>query len=258
MSGLLIRRPALLSVFSNVIAAESTRHGGVSPAPYDSLNLGIFTDDDPENVRINRLRFFTALGVDPNRVVAAHQVHSDTIHLALQPGLVEGYDALITSEKDLFLTVTAADCTPVLILDPVREACAAVHAGWRGASNRIVAKTVEAMQRHFDSDPTDCWAYVGTCIDASLYEVGEDVADEFETQYVHPTDKGKYLLDLKAANRDQLQAAGLPHQQIALSPFGTISGGADYFSHRAHGPQTGRMVAGIGIYRSETLASTGK
>jgi|GEM_PF-3277735 len=139
--------------FDWLIAAESTRHGGVGRPPYESLNLGLFTDDDPEAVAINRQRFFRDIGAGSMQVAGAYQVHGSEILQITKPGQFKGYDALITDQPGLLLTVTVADCTPVLLADPQNRAVAAVHAGWRGTVAGIAKKTLEAMQETFGTDP---------------------------------------------------------------------------------------------------------
>ena len=242
------RQPLLFSQFPNLLAAESTRHGGVSPPPYHSLNIGVFTNDNPENIRENRYRLFQSLGISEAQVAHSHQVHGEEILLAERAGQYEGYDALITAQSGLFLSVTVADCTPILVYDPVQKAVAAIHAGWRGTAARIVFKTMKAMETHFQTRPQDCLAYVGTCIDECSYEVGKEVAVHFEEKFTRlGPEPGKFLLDLKSANAAQLLDAGVPESQIEISPFSTVLHNADYFSYRKEGGETGRMLGIIGI-----------
>ncbi|MBK7406614.1 MAG: peptidoglycan editing factor PgeF [Saprospirales bacterium] len=242
------RRPLIFREFAALLAIESTRHGGVSSVPYASLNLGLFTEDTPENIQENRRRLFHSLGISEAQVAHTHQVHGDNILLVEQAGQYEGYDALITSQPGLFLSVTVADCTPILVYDPVQQAVAAIHAGWRGAAGRIVAKSLEAMEAACQTRAEDCRAFIGTCIDECSYEVGAEVvahfAPAFSRKGEHP---GKFLLDLKAANAAQLREAGVPESQIEISPYSTVLHNADYFSYRKEGGETGRMLAIIGL-----------
>ncbi|GAB3935051.1 peptidoglycan editing factor PgeF [Larkinella terrae] len=240
--------PPVFEFFQQLIAAESTRHGGISPFPFASLNVGLNTADSPENVQENRRRFFADLGIDESRIASSHQVHGDRILTVTEPGRFEGYDALITKLPNLFLTVTVADCTPILIYDARQQAVAAIHAGWRGTTARIVAKTVQAMQTQFGTQPADCHAYVGTCIDQCSFEVGNEVADQFDD--VHKQfDPGrqKFMIDLKAANVAQLVQTGITHTQIGISPYSTVLNNADFFSYRSENGNTGRMLAVIGF-----------
>jgi YfiH family protein len=243
-----VHRPSIFTPYPWLIAAESTRHGGVSSEPYASLNLGLYTDDDPADIRENRRRFFGAIGTTASQVAGARQVHGCEVHYVEEPGQYEGYDALITDRPGLFLTVTVADCTPILLADIRRRSIAAIHAGWRGTIAGIVSKTMEAMRRHFGADPRDCRAYIGTCIDACSYEVDADVADHFDDPFRQwDASRGKFLVDLKAANRAQLIHQGVPSGQIEISAHDTVRHNEDFFSHRKEKGHTGRMLAGIGM-----------
>ena len=244
----MFRSPALFKQFPELIAAESTRHGGVSPAPFSSLNLGMSTGDSPLHIEENRRRFWLVLGVSAGQVAAAHQVHGSDILTVTQPGRYDGYDALITNRANIVLTVTIADCTPVLLYDPVQRAVAAIHAGWRGTVQQIAAKAVMKMQEEFGTNPADCYAYIGTCIDECAFEVGEDVAGHFAEEYKR-YDHGlqKYFVDLKAANLAQLRSAGVPENHVEVSTFSTVLHNEDYFSYRLEKGQTGRMLSAIAI-----------
>ncbi|HRK80376.1 MAG TPA: peptidoglycan editing factor PgeF [Saprospiraceae bacterium] len=238
----------LLAHLPDVVAGQSTRHGGVSEGAYASLNLGISTADDPQAVAENRRRFFAALGFDAAQTASAHQVHGDAVLHVQAPGRYDGYDALVTTKKDLLLNVTVADCTPILIYDPVNQAIAAVHAGWKGTVLQIVAKTLQKMETLFGTRGYDCQTFIGTCIDRCDYEVDEDVARHFDAEFAEwNAEKGKFQLDLKAANKAQLLAQGVQNQNIEVSPYSTASCVADFFSHRAEKGITGRMLAVIAM-----------
>ncbi len=245
---LLYRRPAVFAPFAELTVAESTRHGGVSPVPFESLNLGLNTADDPAHVAENRRRFFGALGADVNQVASAHQIHGTAVLYARRPGRYDGYDALITDQPGLLVGVTVADCVPILIYDAAHRAVAAIHAGWRGTAEGIVQKALAAMQQQFGLSPDACYAYVGTCIDQRAFVVGPDVAVQFAPafQRIRP-ETGQTCVDLKQANVGQLVALGIPPAQIGVSPYSTVEDNRDYFSHRAEGGQTGRMLAVIGL-----------
>ena len=238
------------SQFPNLIAAESTRHGGISPAPFASLNLGLNTDDDPENVTENRHRFFANLGPGyaESQVASSYQVHGTEILYATEPGRFSGYDALITNQPGLFLAVSIADCVPILIYDADNQAVAAIHAGWRGTVGQIVDKTLSEMKTRFNTQPAHCYAYVGTCIDETSLEVGADVAEQFGEAFKdEAAGSGKWLVDLKSANARQLTDFGIPATQIERSAYSTVLHNTDYFSHRHERGQTGRMLAVVGL-----------
>jgi polyphenol oxidase len=244
----LSHRPVIFSAFSTVIAAQSTRHGGVSSEPFASLNLGLSSGDERENVLENRRRFFNGLGIGPDEVALGFQVHGDRSLRAEQPGNYDRYDAFMTNRKNVFVAVSIADCTPVLIYDAENEAVAAIHAGWKGTMQRIVAKTLQAMQTDFGTQPQHCFASVGTCISECSFEVNADVSEHFENRFKRfDAARNKFFVDLKRANTTQLSDFGIPVSQIEISPFCTVIHNADYFSYRREGQRSGRMLAVIGI-----------
>lgn len=244
----LLRKPSIFGQFPNLVAAESTRHGGVSPAPFESLNLGKNTDDDPANVAENRRRFCAALGCSPAQMAWSKQVHADRVRLVTEPGGAEGYDALVTNRPGIVLAVSVADCAPILIFDAKNNATGAAHAGWPGTAARIVEKTLQRMASEFGTNGADCYAYIGTCIDECSFEVGEEVAVQFDAAFKRfDAGRGKFLVDLKKANKAQLRTFGVPENRIEISPYSTVLNNADYFSHRKEKGATGRMLAVIGI-----------
>lgn len=244
----MFRQSNLLGAFPHLIAVESTRHGGVSAAPYSSLNLGVNTEDNPAHIQQNRERFFAALGIQEAMVATSHQVHSDAVLIAETSGRREGYDAIVTNKKDLFVAVSVADCTPILVYDARRQVVAAIHAGWKGTMLQIVRKTLETMQEAFGSQPEDCYAYIGTCIDECSYEVGEEVAQHFGEAFKSwNAERQKFMLNLKAANKALLLNWGISEARIEVSPYSTVLNNDTYFSHRHEKGTTGRMMALIGM-----------
>ncbi|RYF75222.1 MAG: peptidoglycan editing factor PgeF [Cytophagaceae bacterium] len=242
------RTPSLFAPFQELIAAESTRHGGISQPPYTSMNLGINTDDEPAHVAENRRLWLANWQLDESNLASSYQVHGTAVQVATKAGRTTGYDALITNVPGLMVGVTIADCTPILVYDTRNRSVAAIHAGWRGTVGGIVAKTLQTMQEIYGTQPANCLAYVGTCIDACSFEVGNEVAAQFASNRTSiDADTGKALVDLKQANADQLRDFGLPDAQIELSRYSTVLNNADYFSHRLERGLTGRMLAIIGI-----------
>jgi YfiH family protein len=240
-------RPSVFAGFPEITAAQSTRRGGHSLAAYASQNLGLNTADDPLRVAQNRREFFQALGFTEGQVAVARQVHGTEVRIVEQPGQYAGYDALITREQGVLLTVTTADCLPILLYAPGQQVLSAVHAGWRGTVGGIAGKTLQKMRRHFGVEPADCYAYLGPCIDYCSFEVDADVADYFTLDLKRwEAARGKYLVDLQAANRVQLLAAGLSAKRIGLSPYSTYTDADLFFSYRRDGGTTGRMLTVIG------------
>lgn len=241
------RQPNIFQQFDQVIAAESLRHGGVSPEPYASLNLGLYTDDKPDHVEENRRRFFKDLGLEEKEVAGTYQIHKDDVKVVEQPGRYEGFDALITNRPNVFLTITVADCIPILIYDADKEVIGAAHAGWRGSVAEIGNKTIQAMEQHFGTSPRSCFVYIGTSIDYDSFEVDNDVAMYFDQAFKRwDEEKKKFFVDLKKFNKYYLEKKGVPIHQIEVSPFSTVKNNKDYFSHRKENGNTGRALGLIG------------
>jgi polyphenol oxidase len=247
------------------------------------LNLG-FTDwDSKENVSANRKRFFSAIGAGAMRVVTLRQVHSDIVHQVDEVNPAPGAeapkgDALFTREPGVVLAVQTADCIPILLVDTKHKAVAAIHAGWRGTLQRIAEKTLGRMQMEFGSQPKDVVAALGPGIGRCCYEVGHEVAGEFAAKFAnarewfegqfdrvssgdndpnwlpwltmkppgHAPSPERVHLDLIAANRSILEAAGVAPQNISASGFCTACRTDLFFSYRRE-RSTGRLMAAIGI-----------
>jgi YfiH family protein len=258
------------------------RPNKTSKAPERVLNLGFTEWDRRENVIHNRRKFFRAMGAADLQVITLRQIHSD-IPCRLDGSLARSDDpphgdALFTREPGYVLAVQTADCVPVLLADMRLRAVAAVHAGWRGALRRIGAKTLGRMQMEYGTHPEDVIAAIGPGIGRCCYEVGEDVAREFNAQFPnarewfdgpfdaiaagendpnwlpwltmkppgHPPEPLRVNLDLIAANRAILRAAGVPSAQIFSANYCTACHTELFFSYRRE-RTTGRMMTAIGI-----------
>jgi YfiH family protein len=238
----------IFNFHDHLLAIESTRWGGVSTQPYSSLNLGAFTNDLKEDVQQNKEILYTDLGINGNQIASSFQCHGNEVLNVIEPGYYEGFDALITNKKDIFLQILVADCTPMLLYDPQNEVVAAIHAGWRGSVNNIVQKTLEKMKEDFNTNPSDCLAYVGTCITQPFFEVDEDVGLYFDQEfYVFDKKKNKYFIDLKGCNVEALIHSGLLENHISVSPFCTVKDNNLFFSHRHEKGTTGRFGVIIGM-----------
>ena len=235
----------------------STRRGPASPSGECSLNLGNRSADSMERIDENRRSFLAALHFERAQLKTLRQVHSNRVHIIEDaPGRQEPWegDAIATRIRDMALAVQTADCLPVLIADPVNLAVAAVHSGWRGTLSRILLHTIQEMRRSFGSDPGRLLAAVGPGIRACCYEVGAEVAHLFDAQYPasclakpSKTQAGKYLLDLVRALEIQLDSAGVrPENRYDLHAC-TRCNTKEFFSYRAEGPATGRLMSIIGI-----------
>ena len=220
----------------------STRRGGCSDPPFDSLNLGERSGDDPEAVRKNRERFLESAGIPGDKLAIPRQVHSDEVRCIDRPGVFEHTDGLITRTAGVILSVLVADCIPVFIHDPQKGAVGLVHAGWRGTRSQIAKKAVEAMVREFGSAPKGLQAWMGPSIGPCCYDVGQETARLFSSEF---TRHGR--LDLWRANRAQLEEAGLEAGSIDVAGLCTRCHPEWFFSHRGSGGQAGRMMAILGI-----------
>ena len=227
-----------------VRAHVSTRHGGVSPAPWQSLNLSISRGDALANVEQNRDRLAAALGVDPGRTVRCRQVHGTGVAKvdASDGGeWIASTDGLVTDTVGLPLLLLFADCTPILLYDPVHHALGVCHAGWRGTVNGMAMATLWAMQAGYDTNPADVIAAIGPSIGPASYEVGQEVVEMVQAKLPTPDRFFTYpnglaqrpYFDLWQANTQQLVEAGVPLAQIEISGIDTAQNTADFFSHRA-------------------------
>lgn len=224
-------------------------------------NLSFVAGSDPQAARANRERFCRGVGVPPASVVCAEQVHGDRVARvgqvdrgrgAFGRDVVPGVDALITDEPDVYPMLLFADCTPVLLHDPVGQAVGVAHAGWRGTSLAIAARTVEAMERQLGSQPRNLRALVGPCIGGCCYEVSPEVAAAVQASasgisVTTAGPRGRPQVDLGAANRAQLLSAGLSDANIFVVVDCTACGVERWFSHRAEQGRAGRFGALIGL-----------
>ncbi len=243
-----------------VIHGFSTRHGGVSQPPFASLNLGFHTGDQPEAVKENRIRFCAALGIQPDELVTADQIHSDQVAVVTAAdagagalsvnGALPATDAMITKDR-VPLIAFYADCVPILIYDYVSKAVGVVHSGWNGTVLQIGAKTIQAMAREFGSDPANCLIGIGPSIGPCCYEVDELVFAKVKAVFPYWQDliedkgNGHGNLDLWEANRQSLIEVGVPAENITVSGVCTKCNSELLFSYRKEQGTTGRLAAVI-------------
>ncbi|MGH9760831.1 MAG: peptidoglycan editing factor PgeF, partial [Blastocatellia bacterium] len=240
------------------VNAFSARVGGVSPLPGDSLNLGFFDVDSPDNVKENRRRFLKAIGAASFRLVTAKQTHSpDRYAIDLPEDLPDAEpecDAFLARLAGVLLAVKTADCLPVLIADPKSGSFAAIHAGWRGTAGRIAERTIADLMRDFGVNPKTSLAALGPVACGDCYEVGKDVIDRFKREFGYWSrllkfkEGGKANLDIRAANRQQLAYCGFSDDRIFTAPFCTMHNNDLFFSYRRDGGSAGvgKMLSVIG------------
>jgi len=247
--------------------AISTRTGGVSAAPYDSLNLALHVGDADEKVLANREKFVKSLGFNLSDIVTPNQVHGDKIFRAeeihrgrgskVYTDSISETDALITNVKNLPLMLCFADCVPILFADVKNCAVGLAHGGWKGTLNKIAAKTFLAMRENFGTTAENCLVGIGPSIGSCCYEVGENVIDACKKNFPADVDKliikrdGKVYLDLWAANKIQLAEVGVPAENIEVAGECTCCNANWYFSFRAarknNLSETGRIAALIAL-----------
>ena len=279
-SPLLESVPGLIHGFSTRVAGHSQAFGE------DQLNLSFTATDKHEAVERNRTDFLIAIGAEELQLLTLKQIHSDIVDVVASPeqlpsiGKSLNGDGFITSLSGLLLSIQTADCVPVLIVDARQRIVAAVHAGWRGTAKRIAEKAVGIMRASFGCRPRDLRAAIGPAIHQCCYAVGDEVVDEFESQFtyakklfceVYDEDpvKKKYPLlfmtarapghshigpqihlDLIEANRRQLLDAGVSKKNVWAAEECTSCRTDLLFSHRAEGGYTGRMMAVVGFKNS--------
>jgi polyphenol oxidase len=278
-----ILRASHLNKIPWLVHGFSTRLGGFSRAYRgDALNLGFTKDDSKAAVERNRAAFLQGLdtsgGPKIPPLVTLRQIHSDIIRFVDSPAEKQlAGDGLITATPGLLLGIQAADCLPIMLVDPRHRAVGVFHAGWRGTLKRIVEKGVGEMRRRFGSRPQDLKAAIGPSIQDCCYEVGAEVREKFESQFAytakvfreveesdpvrekypmlfltarapgHSVLPKKIFLDLVEANRQQLLATGVPAKSIKASPLCTNCHTDLLFSYRAEKGKTGRMMGVVGV-----------
>lgn len=229
-----------------VNAASTTRVGGVSKPPWDSLNLGTHVGDDPEDVTKNRALLGRWAEPGAQSFGWLNQVHGTHVAELPQPGQVTA-DACVTSQPGAVCTVLTADCLPVLFCDPSSGRVAAAHAGWRGLCDGVLERTLEHL-----GNPASVLAWLGPAIGPEQFEVGAEVRDAFllndpqagRAFAPSPRHPGRYLADIYELARQRLAAAGV--LQVYGGGFCTVTDSDRFFSYRRDG-QTGRMASLIFI-----------
>ena len=236
--------------------AVFSRQGGVSLAPFASLNLSVSVPDEKADVYANRQRAYGIYGRDTDSVVHAHLVHGNDVTQVTQANngtWLPRVDGIITNQPDCALTMNYADCTPIFLYDPDHHAIGLGHAGWQGTVKDLPGSMVRAMVQSFGSNPASLIAGIGPCIGPCCYEVGEQVITAVHKQFpradelfVEPmggkrpfsSGNGPHF-DMPEANRRNLANAGVA--QIELSGLCTACRTDLFFSHRAERGKTGRF-----------------
>jgi YfiH family protein len=228
-----------------------TRHGGLSPEPWHSLNVGGTVGDERTRVRANRNLSLKVLGCEPDSVFDVWQIHSADVVCATAPRpdteAVRQADIILTDKPELTLYMRFADCVPILFHDPRKSVIGVAHAGWMGTLRDVATATINAMAKQYGSNPADVIAGIGPSIGPDHYEVGEDVISQVkqkfgdESEQMLKSHNGKIHFDLWKANRFLLEKAGV--EKIEVAEICTACHTDDWFSHRAEKGRTGRFGA---------------
>jgi polyphenol oxidase len=235
--------------------AVFTRHGGASPQPWGSLNVGGTVGDDLARVRRNRILSFEALGCAPESIFDVWQVHSADAVCARAPRPVdESYrqaDIILTDRPEVTLFMRFADCVPILVHDPRKGVIGLAHAGWMGTLRDVACATIEAMHKNYGSNPADIIAGIGPSIGPDHYEIGADVILQVmqkfgdDSELILKSHNGKIHFNLWETNRMLLERSGVG--QIEISGICTACNTQDWYSHRAEKGRTGRFGALIAL-----------
>ena len=208
---------SLLAAIPGLRHAFFTREGGVSGGIYEGLNGGLGSNDDPANVAENRRRMAEQMGVAPERLLSAHQIHSPDVVVATGPwqGDKPRADALVTSTEGIAIGVTAADCGPILFADAAARVIGAAHAGWKGALTGVLESTIDAMEK-LGADRTGIVAAIGPLIRQHSYEVGSEFVERFldadaenAVFFIPSVRSGHAMFDLAGFIRMRLENAGV-------------------------------------------------
>ncbi|MEJ7862190.1 MAG: peptidoglycan editing factor PgeF [Pyrinomonadaceae bacterium] len=233
----------------------STRLGGVSDFPKNSLNLAGYNEDSTENIEENRRRFLRLFDGD-FKIASCWQIHSADVRVVKTfEDFADGnqkFDALVSNLENVLLGAKTADCVPVLLGDAKTKAFAAIHAGWRGTAGSIVKNACEKMRAHFGTNPKDLICAIGPAASGKNYEIGQNVIDAFRENFSQskhlftPTRSGHAFVNLPLANQEQLISVGVLPENIHVAPLCTIDRIDLFFSYRAEG-KTGRLMSIIGL-----------
>ncbi len=245
--------------FKEISHFISTRNGGFSKPPYDSLNLGFHVGDNPETVLKNRQHLASALGIPLDNFTTARQVHGGNVVTVTKPGgsfhngtAIAETDAMVTNVPNICLMVLQADCVPMLFFDAEKKVIGATHAGWKGTLSKIAQNTVLTLQERFNCLPKDIYVGIGPSIGPCCYEVGSEIiskvkksSDVYKGYISAMISENKGYFNLWEANKRQLIQMGIPEKNVEVAQICTRCNHDQFFSYRYQQKETGRFGAGI-------------
>jgi YfiH family protein len=247
----------LLKKFPNIRHAFTTREGGVSQKPYDSLNLAWHVEDKTEHVEANHALLAQELGYDKESLVHMKQIHSDLVHIVNDDDSFHAprsCDALITNIPNRPLMVMVADCSPLLFYDDVQKVIAVAHAGRQGAFKNIVKSTIDSMSFEFGCKAENISVAIGASIGVCCYEVGREIYDEacgIALEYAMLQRENRFYLDVGKILETQLLACGIQKEHLEISAECSCCKSDTYFSYRASGV-TGRFAGVLFLKESRS------
>lgn len=242
-----------------ILVAFTSRRGGVSRAPYDSLNLAFQTGDKSTNIIKNRKRLCQTLNLSLTSLTTAQQIHSNSVAIVTEDEVGCGAfdyqtalsktDALITNLFRVPLVLFCADCLPIAIVDPKKRAVGIIHAGWKGGLEGIAVEAILSLKRTYGSKESDLLAFMGPSIGQCCYEIGKRIAQEFQDKFPSSLSQinGRWHLDLKRINYEQLISSGIPAENIYWTIACTSCQDALFFSHRRAKEKTGRQAGLVAL-----------
>jgi len=236
--GVKFLKVALFEKHSDIVHGFSTRLSGKSSGDFESMNFSSSRGDDIADVKENFERIAKAIGFEAEKLVFSEQMHTTNVHVTkledvgcvniLPEKKFTNTDAFITNEKGIALAAFFADCVPIMFYDPVKKSIGVAHSGWKGTAGRIGAKTIEALVSNYECNREDIICAVGPCICGDCYEVSEDVASVFMSEFPAHVDEiminkgnGKYDLDLWKTNEIILLEAGIKKEKLAMTDLCT-------------------------------------
>jgi YfiH family protein len=244
-----------------VIMAFSSRNGGVSPSPFQSLNMGLHVGDQAELVWANRQRFIDLWCLGLEQMVCCQQVHGSQVVCVSSEmsGLgakdyntsISGIDAMITDQTGIILATFYADCQPVFFFDPQKRVVGLAHSGWKGTMGRIVSNTVNTMVHVYGSKAENLEVFIGPGIGPCCFQIQADLAKKVTAAFPEfdgIIDRNREISwDLSLTNRKILDQAGIDPNKIMECGLCTSCNKDSFFSYRRENGKTGRMMAVIGL-----------
>ncbi len=240
----------LLNRFKNINFCFTTKDGGVSKSPYNSLNLAFHVEDKSLDVEKNHQILADSLGYKKDNLIHMKQIHSSLVHVVCDDDNFDNpqsCDGLITNKKNTPLMVMVADCSPILFYDCVHDVIAVAHAGRQGAFKNIVKNVIDSMYDNFNSKPENIYVSIGASIGECCYEVGSEIFDEAKElglEYSITQRKNSYYLNISSILELQLLESGIKKENIEISKECSCCQNDKYFSYRANGV-TGRFAGVI-------------